>query len=216
MLSNRATSINNLDEYLLKADWIFHLAGTNRPKDEKEFIVGNVNTTKYITEFLTENGKSTPIVFSSSIQAEMDNPYGKSKNIAENILLNYQNKTKANVYIFRLPNVYGKFAKPNYNSVVATFCHNISRSMPIEIHDPNKIITLVSVDHIIEEFESLVNYNKQYNGVYYEIHKENQISIGELARIIQGFKDINNTNAIDDPFINSLYNTYLSYNENSK
>lgn len=143
---------DDLAERLAAADLIYHLAGVNRPQSVEEFRAGNVDLTARLCKLLLQAGRKTPIVFSSSIQAELENPYGVSKRQAEAVLADYAGRSGASVAIFRLSNVFGKWCRPNYNSVVATFCYNIARDLPITISDPSREVPLVHVDDVIEAF----------------------------------------------------------------
>ena len=137
---------DELREFLTRADFIFHLAGVNRPKDESEFKEGNADLTQDIVDILGELGKSTPILLSSSTQAELANPYGQSKKMAEDVVLAYGNS-----YVYRFPNLFGKWCRPNYNSVVATFCHNIAHDLPIQINNEAHLMTLCYIDDVVRE-----------------------------------------------------------------
>lgn len=146
-----------LDAFLAQADFVFHLAGVNRPRDESEFKTGNVDLTAYICARLGELGRATPLLLSSSIQAELDNPYGISKRQAEEIVARYAEQSGARVIIYRLPGVFGKWCRPNYNSVVATFCYNIAHDLPITISDPAREVLLVYIDDVIESFVTMIS-----------------------------------------------------------
>ncbi|MEA2019546.1 MAG: NAD-dependent epimerase/dehydratase family protein, partial [Campylobacterota bacterium] len=136
-LYSKKDSINILEAYVKEVDFIFHLAGVNRPTDVSEFYEGNRDLTRAIVDILESMNKSTPIVFSSSMQVDRDNDYGKSKLEAESYLLNYMERTSTRVFIYRLPNVFGKWSKPNYNTVIATWCHNLTRDFEIQVNDKN-------------------------------------------------------------------------------
>ena len=138
-----------------KPDMVYHLAGVNRPQSEAEFATGNVDLTAQVCDRLLALGRATPIVFSSSIQAELDNPYGVSKRQAEAVVARYAEVSGARCTIFRLKNVFGKWCRPNYNSVVATFCHNIAHDLPITISDPARELELVHVDDVVEAFSEV-------------------------------------------------------------
>ena len=153
----RSNSFDELPELLANTDFIFHLAGINRPYNPKEFTVGNVDLTTKIVEEMINIGCKAPIIYTSSIQAVLDNPYGESKRQAENVLLKLGEEYKVPVSIFRLPNVFGKWARPNYNSVIATFCYNIVNNLTIKIDDPNSILNLVYIDDVISHFLKLVD-----------------------------------------------------------
>jgi UDP-2-acetamido-2,6-beta-L-arabino-hexul-4-ose reductase len=201
-----------LDAYLEEADFIFHLAGINRPEDTKEFYSGNSDLTKYITDTLEKKGKNTPIIFSSSIQAELDNDYGKSKLEAENHLMEYSKKNDAKVFIYRLPNVFGKWSKPNYNSVIATWCFNINNNIPIQISNQNNQLNLVYIDDVIESF--LENLQKEIKSVYINIPTVYNKTLGEIRDLLLKFKENRDTLLIPEVgsgFERALYATYLSY-----
>jgi len=191
------------------------LAGINRTDDIKNFENVNVGLTEKILDYLEEINKNIPILYSSSIQAELDNPYGKSKKRAEDLIIEYSKKNNVNAYIYRLNNVFGKWCKANYNSVIATFCHNISRNIEINIHDKNKELELVYIDDVINEFVSLINHNKYYTDkCYYNIDKKYRITLGELVDKLLFFKNIRNTHILPDfscELTKYLYSTYLSY-----
>jgi UDP-2-acetamido-2,6-beta-L-arabino-hexul-4-ose reductase len=140
-----------LDEYCLKADFIFHLAGVNRPVDDAEFMEGNYGFTSVLLNKLKEYNNTCPVMISSSIQAALDNSYGKSKKAGENLLLSYQKETGAQVYIYRFSNLYGKWSKPNYNTVVATFCYKIARGEEIVVNDEKAEIELCYIDDVVKE-----------------------------------------------------------------
>lgn len=200
-----------IEENINSFDFIFHLAGINRPQDNKEFYEGNSDLSKNIVDLLIKNKSKTPIILTSSIQAIKDNDYGKSKKLAEEYFSKYKYS-----YIYRLSNVFGKWCKPNYNSVVATFCNNIATGIELEINDPNYEIDLIYIDDIVEEFLSIMNKNKpsvEKDGLYY-IEPVKRISIGELAEIIKSFKDSISSIMVPktgDEFIKKLFSTYLSY-----
>ena len=200
---------------LKEADFIFHLAGVNRPQKMEEFEIGNVDLTKTMVSVLDEFKRPVPIVFSSSTQAILENPYGISKKKAENILLEYGRRNKAQVFIYRLPNVFGKWAQPNYNSVVATFCYNISHDLEISISDPKKEIELVYIDDVVEDFLRLVKMDSLTGrGNYCQIHRTFKITLGQLAEEIYRLRDIRKTLIIPDlsnDLTKFLYATYLSY-----
>ncbi len=141
-----------LADHLATADLVYHLAGVNRPQAVEEFRAGNVDLTAQMCELLLQGGRATPIVLSSSIQAGLDNPYGASKREAEQVLADYAARSGAPVAIFRLSNVFGKWCRPHYNSVVATFCHSIARDLPISISDPSREVPLVHVDDVVQAF----------------------------------------------------------------
>ena len=207
-------NINTLKKYLQGSDFIFHLAGVNRPKNVEEFEKVNVGLSKTIIRLLEEMNKKTPIAITSSIQAELDNPYGKSKKKAEDELIKYCNKNNVPVYIYRLPNVFGKWSMPNYNSVVATFCYNISHNLDITISDPKRELELVYIDDIIDEFTSLLNRDVgDFHKYYYNIGRTFKITLGELADRLYKIKEIRKTLIVpdlSDDFTKFLHATHLS------
>ena len=208
-------SIEQLDSYLSKTDIVFHLAGINRPEKEDEYN-NNAEFTKKICELLKKHNNPAPIVFTSSSQAELDNVYGKSKKGAEQHLIDYGNYVNASIIIYRFPNVFGKWSKPNYNSVVSTFCHNISHDIAVSISDKNRIIEFVYIDDVINCFLSKLEKQFINEKVYYDDYPTYKISLGDLADKIKTFKEMRNTLVIDDLSDNLtkyLYSTYLSFYE---
>jgi UDP-2-acetamido-2,6-beta-L-arabino-hexul-4-ose reductase len=211
-LFNKNDSLDILKAYVNEVDFIFHLAGVNRPTDIREFYEGNANLTKIITDTLTQNKKSTPILLSSSTQALKDNDYGKSKLESENNLLNYMENTSAKVFIYRLPNVFGKWSKPNYNTVIATWCHNLTRDLEIQVNDENVELNLVYVDDIIKSFLEKLGSNDESK--YFEVDTLYTKTLGEIKDLLYAFK--NNRDDLVIPnvasgFERALYATYLSF-----
>jgi UDP-2-acetamido-2,6-beta-L-arabino-hexul-4-ose reductase len=153
MQFTRHSTVKQLIEYVQIADCIFHLAGINRPSDDAEFVSGNAELTAQLCELILQSGRRPKVVYTSSIQAVKDNPYGNSKLAAENALIELNESIAGHVHIFRLPNVFGKWCKPNYNSAVATFCHNISQGMEIKINNPDACVKLVYVDDVIDRLK---------------------------------------------------------------
>lgn len=207
-------SIEDLYGRLDVVDFVFHLAGVNRPKEEEEFEKGNAHFTALIANHLVKNGRDIPVVYSSSIQAEVNNPYGFSKRNAEESLLS---SLPERVFIYRLPNVFGKWSRPNYNSVVATFCYNIVNGLPILINDPNASITLVYIDDVISAFISVLESCERKDRPkqsYQEVQPVYQVTVGALAEQIRAFKDSRQTLLTGDTgsgFVRALYATYLSF-----
>lgn len=208
-------SEEDLANYLLDADYIIHLAGVNRPLSVNEFYDGNTNFTKKLVDLISKSKRKIPIIFSSSVQAEFDNDYGKSKKMAEDFLFTFMEKTCNPVTIYRLTNVFGKWCKPNYNSVVATFCHSIANNLPIEIRDENYEVKLVYVDDVVKEFIKRLNEPQTgRNRVLEEVYPMEVISLGSLAKKINEFKltrDTFYTPKIESDFDHKLYATFLSY-----
>ena len=176
----RENSINELKDLIRDTDCIVHLAGVNRSKNVNKFDDINVGLTASICEVIQALGHNTSIIFASSTQANLNNMYGKSKLDAETLLKKLDNETSCSVYIYRLPNVFGKWCKPNYNSVVATFCNNVSQDLPIQIHDHDTEITLIYIDDVIEEFVKVIQ-GKNKNKQQLLVQPEYNIKIGNLA-----------------------------------
>ncbi|MCK5130022.1 MAG: NAD-dependent epimerase/dehydratase family protein [Clostridiales bacterium] len=206
---------NELHEFCKDADFIFHFAGINRPKREDEFEKGNVSLTVEIISILEDAGKKTPILVSSSTQAVLDNPYGISKKHAEDIVLEYGKN--APIYIYRFPNLFGKWCKPNYNSVVATFCYNIAHDIPIQINDEDHLLTLCYIDDVVREcIKALEGKKKSASDGFCRVSTTYQVTLGELAEKLYTYHDIRKTGVLpdmNDSFTRVLYSTYLSYLE---
>lgn len=209
----RESTDSELHSALEQADIIFHLAGVNRPQEVSEFQTGNADLTQSLCDLLISIGRKVPIAYTSSTQAGLDNPYGKSKLAAESALTAYAEECDAKVFIFRLPNVFGKWCKPNYNSAVATFCHNIARGLQIKINDPAAELQLVYVDDVISVFISLVQSENLPSGLQ-EISPIFSTTVGSLATQIEAFKDSRKTlvtERVGAGFLRALYSTYVSY-----
>lgn len=203
-----------LEKYTKECNFVFHLAGVNRPNDEKEFMDGNFGFTSQLLELLNKHGNRAPILITSSIQAEQDNPYGRSKKAAEELLFNYYKETDAKIYIYRLPNVFGKWSKPNYNSVVATFCHNIARDLDIQVNNTNAELTLCYIDDVLEEYIRALQGYPTMQDDFCIIPVTHCIKLGELADLIKSFKESRTNLSIpnmDDALTKKLYSTYLSF-----
>lgn len=204
-----------LAEALRETDVVFHLAGVNRPERVEEYEEGNNLLTKKLCTILEEACRIPMVVFSSSVQAELDNPYGKSKLRAEVALKDWSKRTGAGVVIYRLNNVFGKWCRPNYNSVVATFCHNKARGLPISISDPEKKIELVYIDDVISAFLDCLD-SPPYGFEYRDVSPSFVLTLGELASKIEMFRESRDTLLLpdfSDPFHKKLYPTYISYLE---
>ncbi|UZZ08810.1 capsular polysaccharide biosynthesis protein CapF [Ectopseudomonas mendocina] len=206
----RSDDLEALVERVALADFIFHLAGVNRPQDPAEFGQGNTELTVELCKAIEVSGRNIPVVYTSSSQAVLDNPYGASKRGAEEALQALSVQNGSPVHVLRLPNVFGKWAKPNYNSVVATFCHNIARDLPIQINDPTAVITLVYIDDVIAHFLALMAGEEA--GI--EVQPQYRVSVGEIADRLHSFKESRSTLVTDrvgEGFVRALYSTYLSY-----
>ncbi|WP_349399564.1 NAD-dependent epimerase/dehydratase family protein [Clostridium perfringens] len=211
---DRENSKEELEKGVLNSDFIVHLAGINRPKNEEEFFKGNTGLTEDIIEILKENNKNTSILITSSIQADLDNAYGQSKKGAEEALIKYMADTKGNVFIFRLPNVFGKWCRPNYNSAIATFCHNIARGEEVWISDPTKEMTLVYIDDVVRNIKNVIDNEENYIPGYQNVDIEHKATLGEIVDLINSFKESRKSLMIpnmENELTKKLYSTYLSY-----
>lgn len=211
---NRNDNLNQLELYTKDCDFVFHLAGINRPDNEKEYMQGNYELTNILLNFLRKNENFCPVLYASSIQALLDNLYGKSKKAGEDLLFEYRNETGAKVLIYRFPNVFGKWCRPNYNSAVATFCHNIAHGLPITFSDPSTVINLVYIDDVVQEITNAMRGNENLVGDFCEIPVIHTITLGEIADLIYSFKKSREERFIPDmsnPFTKKMYSTYLSY-----
>jgi len=210
---NRENSIQDLPALFKKTDFIVHLAGENRPVDDKDFDVVNTGLTMSICDALRSSGESTPIILASSTQAEIENAYGKSKLNAEAAVKTLEIDTGCPVHVYRLPGVFGKWCKPHYNSVVATFCHNISHNLPIQVNNPDFELSLVYIDDVVEEFVKIIQGARD-NKKELSIQPEYKIKLGDLATQIERFRESRDSlvsERVGDGLIRKLYSTYVSY-----
>ena len=210
---DREDSVENLKKWLFEADVIFHLAGVNRPQNPIEFETGNAGLTEQVCQFLREIRRAPKIVFSSSSQAELSNPYGASKSKAENTLREFAAETGACVRIYRLKNLFGKWGRPNYNSVTATFCHNIANDLPITVSNPAHEVELSYVDDVVMAFLAEIDWRQAGDAAVVGIPSY-RIQLGDLAGRIQAFHEMRTTLVVPDFadwFNRALYATYLSY-----
>jgi len=210
---DKKSSDHDLYKKLILADVVFHLAGVNKEIDPKYTYNDNYNFTKKICLFLKTNYKKSKIIYASSTQVKLNNLYGRSKLKSENILLDYKKKTGAQVVIYRLPNVFGKWSKPYYNSAVATFCHQIYKNEKLTITDLNKKISLLYIDDLIFDFLKSIKLNKNKNS-FIKIENIYSISLLNLVNIIKSFNKKDKTylpNSISNYFIKNLHSTYISF-----
>ena len=211
---DKETTEEELRTFVAGCTFVFHLAGINRPKDTSEFATGNTGFTEELVRLLEEADNPCPILMSSSIQAELDNPYGVSKKQAEDALFSHGEKTGAKVMIYRLPGVFGKWCRPNYNSVVATFCHNIAHNLAIEIHDPDRVLELVYIDDVVTAFLDAMEGRAKASDRFYHVDVTHTVALGELAAIIRSFPALRASLEVpdlSDAMVSKLYSTYLSY-----
>lgn len=205
-----------LDGYCKNADFVFHLAGVNRPQNPEEFMEGNFGFTSTLLELLKKYENNCPIMISSSIQAALSNPYGESKKAGENLMFAYGKETGARVCVYRFPNVFGKWCRPNYNSAVATFCNNIANDLPITVNDPSVNMTLVYVDDVVAELiAALQGKENRKEDDYCYVPVEHKITLGEIVDLIYSFAKQPQSLVIpeipENSFAKKLYSTYLSY-----
>ena len=211
------TPEEKLCEYCSKCDFVYHLAGVNRPEKEEDFMKGNFGFTSVLLDTLKKYNNKAPIVVTSSIQAALDNPYGRSKKAGENLLFEYAKETQAKVMIYRLPNLFGKWCRPNYNSVIATFCHNIANDLEITVNDREYVLTLAYIDDVVEEFLKAAAGKESYDDThtFCDVTVKHKASLGEIADLLYEFKESRNNRYIPDmpegSFEKKLYSTYLSY-----
>jgi UDP-2-acetamido-2,6-beta-L-arabino-hexul-4-ose reductase len=213
----RSNAARDLPRLLEGVDFVFHLAGVNRPDDERDFVTGNAELTQTLCDALAaelkRNDRPVPVVFASSTQAELPNAYGQSKRAAEQSLLGAMQRSGLTVRIFRLPNVFGKWAKPNYNSAVATFCYNIARDLPIQVHNAQAALQLVHVDQVVARFRAMLDGDLGAE-VFCTVEPQYTTTVGEVAEIIRGFRLSRQTlvvGAVGVGLTRALYATYVSY-----
>ncbi len=203
-----------LDHYCQEADFVFHLAGVNRPKDQSEFMKGNFGFTSTLLDTLKKHHNNCPLMLASSTQALLDNDYGKSKKAGEDLVFQYGIETGAKVLVYRFPNVFGKWCRPNYNSAIATFCHNISRNLEIKVNDPEAILNLVYVDDVIQELINALSSHEHRRDEFCYVPEVYSVKLGLIVELLYSFREGRKNRYIpnsDDPFTKKLYSTYLSY-----
>ena len=226
------TSPDLLDEYCKKADFVFHLAGVNRPKEQSEFMSGNYGFSAVLLDTLKKHHNVCPVMLSSSVQATLigrygESDYGKSKLAGENLFFDYAAETGAKVFVYRFPNLFGKWCRPNYNSAVATFCHNIANDLPITINDRSTELELLYIDDLVCEMLDALEgreHHCEYEGLnpifcnegkFCAVPTTHHVSLGEIADLLTSFKDQPQTlvvpNIPENSFAKKLYSTYLSY-----
>jgi len=211
---DRDTDPSLLDEYSKEANFVFHLAGVNRPKEQSEFMEGNFGFTSDLLASLKKYNNTCPVMISSSIQAELNNPYGESKKAGEDLLFAYGKETGSKVLVYRFPNVFGKWCRPNYNSAVATFCHNIAHDVPIKVNDPSVVMKLVYIDDVVNELINALERKENEVGEFCEVPVVHTITLGEIVDLIYSFKNSREDKSVpnmSDEFVKKLYSTYLSY-----
>lgn len=221
LLCTRETAPETLAAYCRSADFVVHLAGVNRPQDPEEFTLGNTELTRTLLAQLRQSGSRCPVLLASSIQASLTgryagSPYGQSKRAAEALLRAYSEQTGAQGLIYRFPNLFGKWCRPNYNSVVATFCYNIARDMPITVSDPGTELELVYIDDLVDELlDAMEGHPHRADAGYFRVPVSHRVTLGEIVRLLRSFHDQPQTLLLpqipDGSFAKKLYSTYLSY-----
>lgn len=210
-----ASTPEELDAYCRDADFVFNLAGVNRPEDPAEFMRGNFGFASTLLDTLKRHGNKCPVMISSSIQAALDNPYGESKRAGEQLLFDYAQETGARVLVYRFPNLFGKWCRPNYNSAVATFCHNIAHDLPITVNDPSVEMHLVYIDDVVDELIGALTGAEHRAGAFCHVPVSHKITLGAIVELLESFKRMPATLEVPDTtaggFAKKLYSTYLSY-----
>lgn len=204
-----------LDLYCRNADFVFNLAGVNRPQDPAEFMKGNFGFASTLLDTLRKHGNTCPVMISSSIQASLDNPYGESKRAGEQLLFDYAEETGAKVLVYRFPNLFGKWCRPNYNSAVATFCNNIANDLPITVNDPSVELHLVYIDDVVDELIGALTGGEHRDGAFCVVPTSHRITLGGIVDLLHSFRRMPETLEVPDTttdgFAKKLYSTYLSY-----
>lgn len=205
-----------LEVYCRECGFVYNLAGVNRPENTEDFMKGNFGFATTLVETLRRHGNACPIMNASSIQAALENPYGKSKKAGEDMLFSYGRETGASVFIYRFPNVFGKWCRPNYNSAVATFCHNIAHGLPIQVNDRSRIMELVYIDDVVEELlQALDGHPHVSRDGYCFVPVVHEVSLGDIVNLLYSFRESRINRMVPDmtegSFEKKLYSTYLSY-----
>ena len=208
-----------LDDYCRRADFVFHLAGVNRPEKEEDFMRGNFGFTSVLLDTLKKYRNCAPVMISSSIQARLDNPYGRSKKAGEELVFTYGEETGAKVLVYRFPNLFGKWCHPNYNSVIATFCYNLARDLPIRVNDPSVSLELLYIDDLVDEMISALKGEEhtvtEDGRIYAVAPLTYHVTLGEIVSLLTSFTEQPKTLVMPDipagSFEKKLYSTYLSY-----
>lgn len=203
-----------LDEYCRRAGFVFNLAGVNRPKDEAEFMAGNFGFASTLLESLRRAGNACPVMLSSSVQASLDNAYGRSKRAGEDLFFRYGRETGARVLVYRFSNLFGKWCRPNYNSVVATFCHNTAHGLPIRVDDAGRELPLCYIDDVVDELIGALAGHEHRDGDYCTVPIVHHVTLGRIADLLRSFREMPSTLDVPDAgdaFARKLYATYLTY-----
>lgn len=209
------STIEELDAFCKDCDFVFNLAGVNRPQNQEEFMQGNFGFASTLLDTLKKHGNKCPVMISSSTQAALDNPYGESKRAGEQLMFSYAEETGAKVLVYRFPNLFGKWCRPNYNSAVATFCNNIANDLPIQVNDPKVVLNLVYIDDLVDEMIAALKGKEHRKEQFCEVPIVHSVSLGEIVDLLYEFKDQSQTLVVpeipNNSFAKKLYSTFLSY-----
>jgi len=203
-----------LDDYCQKVNFVFNLAGVNRPKQKSEFMSGNFGFTSTLLDMLKKHHNTCPVMISSSTQAVLDNPYGQSKKAGEELMFQYSKETGAKVFVYRFPNLFGKWCRPNYNSALATFCYNIAHDLPVTISNRENQLNLLYIDDLVAEMIHALQGQEHREGNYCCVPAVHTTTLGQIVDLLNSFKESRQTLEVPnmgDAFVKKLYATYLSY-----
>ncbi|MEE1251995.1 MAG: capsular polysaccharide biosynthesis protein CapF [Bacteroidales bacterium] len=209
------STIEELDAFCKDCDFVFNLAGVNRPQNQEEFMQGNFGFASTLLDTLNKHGNKCPVMISSSTQAALDNPYGESKRAGEQLMFSYAEETGAKVLVYRFPNLFGKWCRPNYNSAVATFCNNIANDLPIQVNDPKVVLNLVYIDDLVDEMIAALKGEEHRKEQFCEVPIVHSVTLGEIVEMLYKFKEQPQSLIVpeipNNSFIKKLYSTFLSY-----
>ena len=209
------STIEELDVFCKDCDFVFNLAGVNRPQNQEEFMQGNFGFASTLLDTLKKHGNKCPVMISSSTQAALDNPYGESKRAGEQLMFSYAEETGAKVLVYRFPNLFGKWCRPNYNSAVATFCNNIANDLPIQVNDPKVVLNLVYIDDLVDEMIAALKGEEHRKEQFCEVPIVHSVALGEIVEMLYKFKEQPQSLIVpeipNNSFIKKLYSTFLSY-----
>ena len=209
------STIEELDAFCKDCDFVFNLAGVNRPQNQEEFMQGNFGFASTLLDTLKKHGNKSPVMISSSTQAALDNPYGESKRAGEQLMFSYAEETGAKVLVYRFPNLFGKWCRPNYNSAVATFCNNIANDLPIQVNDPKVVLNLVYIDDLVDEMIAALKGKEHRKEQFCEVPIVHSVALGEIVEMLYKFKEQPQSLIVpeipNNSFIKKLYSTFLSY-----
>lgn len=209
------STIEELDAFCKDCDFVFNLAGVNRPQNQEEFMQGNFGFASTLLDTLKKHGNKCPVMISSSTQAALDNPYGESKRAGEHLMFSYAEETGAKVLVYRFPNLFGKWCRPNYNSAVATFCNNIANDLPIQVNDPKVVLNLVYIDDLVDEMIAALKGKEHRKEQFCEVPIVHRVALGEIVEMLYKFKEQPQSLIVpeipNNSFIKKLYSTFLSY-----